>query len=225
MSGRRTLGMPDRLPEDPLAFAEALDWLRTCEGGASHGSWLEFCERHGIFQLLTREYVKILAAHLKPLAPRRVLEVGAGGGRLAAALRTHALNVVATDPGGWPGVASPTWVEQMGTAEALARHDPDLVIGAWLPADTPSHRQVLSSPGVRWYCVIDHEQNGVVGAEMLADTPGWAATRLADADRWALTRWDCLSEITHGELIQHGVTLLFAREQLSLPSIPADPKT
>jgi hypothetical protein len=53
-----------------------------------------------------------------------------------------------------------------------------------------------------------------VGAEVLAGAPKRAATRLPRADRCSLTRWDCLSEVTHGDLIQHGVTLLFNRESL-----------
>jgi hypothetical protein len=176
------------------------------------GSWLEFCERHGLYQVVTREYAEILASRLKRLSPRRILEVGAGSGRLASALRARGLDILATDPGTWPGSVPPAWVERAGIGEALARHRPELVIGAWLPADTPAHRQVLSDPGVRWYCVIDHHQNGIVGAEALADTPGWDVTRLAEADRWALTRWDSLTDITHGNLVQHGVTLLFARQ-------------
>jgi hypothetical protein len=104
-------------------------------------------------------------------------------------------------------------VERAGATETLARHRPDLVIAAWVPADAPVHRPILAHPGVRWYCVIDHRRNGVVGSQALADAPGWTATPLADADRWALTRWDCLSGLTHGELIQHGATLLFTRDE------------
>lgn len=207
-----TSAISDTLPEWPPAFAEALDWLRTCEAGIVYGSWLAFCQRHGLYQVFTREYVQVLAAHLRRLESRRIVEVGAGAGHLTAALRAEGLDVLASDPGKWQGVEPAAWVERASVAKALARHRPDLVIGAWLPADTAGHRQVLVSPDVHWYCVIDHEQNGVVGAEALADAPGWVATRLADADRWGLTRWDSLSGITHGDLIQHGVTLLFTRQ-------------
>lgn len=197
---------------DLPAFRETVEWLRACEGGGACGSWLEFCQRQGLFHVFTREYVRILAAHLSRPAHRRIVEVGSGSGRLAGAMRAEGLDVLATDPGGWEGVEPPSWVERANTAAALARHRPDLVIGSWLPVDAPTHRRILADRSVRWYCVIDHEQNGIVGAEALADAPGWTATRLADADRWALTRWDTLTAVPHGTLIQHGVTLLFSRD-------------
>lgn len=40
--------------------------------------------------------------------------------------------------------------------------------------------------------------------------------------RRALAPWRFLSGITHGDLVQHGVILLFSREALPSPSSPAN---
>src|SRR5207247_924817 len=89
-----------------------------------------------------------------------VLEVGAGRGDLARALRERGLPVVATDDGSWldgrrswPG-ALPTDVEPLPYATALARYQPGIVLCAWMPLGedwTPAFRPRPAPSGERFH--------------------------------------------------------------------------
>ena len=102
----------------PMPMGDLLDVAGACVGG--RGSFNLFCEERQIFEFLTREYVDALADRIAARArelvergvvaqsPVKVLEVGAGSGRLAeavaAALHERApllCDVIATDTGDW----------------------------------------------------------------------------------------------------------------------------
>jgi hypothetical protein len=101
-----------------MPMVDLLDVAGACVGG--RGSFNLFCEERQIFEYLTREYVDALAERIAARArdlvergvvaqrPVKVLEVGAGSGRLAeavaAALHARApllCDVIATDTGDW----------------------------------------------------------------------------------------------------------------------------
>ena len=84
-------------------FAEAIDLICRCErgevevGGEPVCSWLEYVDARGIHHVPTVEHVDALAGEICALKPRRVIEVAAGDGALAAALSSRGVDVVATD--------------------------------------------------------------------------------------------------------------------------------
>ncbi len=106
-----------------------------------------------VYFLPTAEGVAALAARIRELGVRRVVEVAAGDGFLSQCLREHGVAAVATDSGSWadpqarmrpeealamagvevPGVRMGAGVERAEALDAIATHGPDLVLAAWLP--------------------------------------------------------------------------------------------
>jgi hypothetical protein len=108
-----------------------------------------------LYLLPTRRFVSQLAAKLRLLGVKRVLEVAAGDGFLSRALSQvdASLDVVATDSGAWrdpnarmstrerrtlrrvsvPGIAPEPHVQPLDALRALETFAPDLVMAAWLP--------------------------------------------------------------------------------------------
>ena len=134
--------------------------------------WLARCADAGRYVALHRPFADALARALRPLvaggAP--VLEVCAGDGALAAALRRRGLAVVATDAEPPPGAAA---VERLSADEALARYRPAVVLGSFVPFDAGVDRRVLGESGVREYLVLNARLGGALGAECLWTHPGW----------------------------------------------------
>jgi hypothetical protein len=122
------------------------------------GELHDLCEldpRGPLYLLPTREFVRELAGSIRALGSRRILEVAAGDGFLAGALRRAApeLTVVASDSGAWadprarmnareqrqlrgvdvPGVRLGRSVLRLDAFEAIRRTRPDLVLASWLP--------------------------------------------------------------------------------------------
>lgn len=118
----------------------------------------EFDSRGPLYLLPTRELVRALAARIRALRGRRVLEVAAGDGFLSSALRRAApeLEILASDSGAWiepqarmtarerrqlrglnvPGVRLGPSVLRLEALDAVRRVRPDLVLAAWLPPGT-----------------------------------------------------------------------------------------
>ncbi|MFH0964728.1 MAG: hypothetical protein V2A58_12050 [Planctomycetota bacterium] len=196
---------------DPVArtasFRQALSLLAQCERRTrGPGSWLAYCEREEIFLFPTREFVDETARLVRTLAPRRIVEVCAGRGTLSRALRAAGLDLTATDPRGGGGV------EKLDVPETLARHRPDLVIGAWVPSDIGADHFILACPSVRWYLLIVAEVNGVLFPPDLLAVPGVRARELPKLARWTVSRLDYLTEFTRGELVQHARVVFFEKE-------------
>ncbi|MFT3926098.1 MAG: hypothetical protein QM778_26375 [Myxococcales bacterium] len=119
-------------------------------------AWLcEFSPLAPLYFLPTRPFVTRLAATLRELGARRVLEVAAGDGFLARSLAAHApdLEVFASDSGAWedpqarmtpaerrrlrgqsvPGLRLGGEVARLSARAAIRKFQPDLVLCAWLP--------------------------------------------------------------------------------------------
>jgi hypothetical protein len=99
---------------------------------------LRFGVEHGIYGFLTAELVAFLQ---DVIGGRRAIEIGAGHGRLAAALGIPATdNRQQEEPGlrayyaslGQPTVRYGDNVEKLDAAEAVARHRPQVVVAAWV---------------------------------------------------------------------------------------------
>ena len=197
-------------------FEEAIDLICRCEhgdvevGGESVGSWLEYCDARGIFHYPTTEYVTGLAEAIGALGAGRMIEVAAGKGRLARALQALGIGVVPTDP-----EASEAGVEVLDAGEALAKYQPELVVGSWVPIDSAIDGAVMNFPSVRWYVYLGHEHNGVVGHEALWRAEGWEWRRLKALDEKNLGRNDVCLGFEEKRILQHGWTVLFERRMRS----------
>jgi protein-L-isoaspartate O-methyltransferase len=119
-------------------------------------AWLcEFAPLGPLYFLPTRRFVNALAAKLRELGVRRVLEVAAGDGFLAQSLSASApdLEVIASDSGAWetprarmtkleaknharthvPGLLLGGHVHRLDAQKAVHKFAPDTVIACWLP--------------------------------------------------------------------------------------------
>ena len=147
---------------DVSAFSlkELLEAGGCCVVGTSEfNAW---CEAHQVYEFLTAEYVSRLAAYLnkrvaahrqvlpKGTAPR-ILELGAGNGRLAHLLRRQGLEVLATDNGSWKSLGKPQnqhgsyAVESSNFKAALQRHQPR-------PREARRHQSTVPHSAARRGC-------------------------------------------------------------------------
>lgn len=212
--GLDTVALPDEVPGQRRRVLEAFDramrllyrdgrlppevMLRAALGACGRGTArlmpLDWGRRHFVHQFLTREFVVDLAAFLER-SPGPVLEVGAGRGDLARALRRWGVPIIATDGGSsldgrlqWPrGV--PDDVELLSYTAALARYRPACVLCAWMPLGedwTPAFR---ACPSVRAYLLIGEGPGGCTGsAAAFQVAPGWKRTKLVRLGARGLTR-------------------------------------
>jgi hypothetical protein len=127
-------------------------------GRLPRGELFDLCEldpRGPLYLLPTRELVRALAARVRELRPRRVLEVAAGDGFLSRLLRhaTPEIEVIASDSGAWsdprarmsprerrqlagvqvPAVRPAPEVLRLDALAAIRKTRPDLVLACWLP--------------------------------------------------------------------------------------------
>ena len=164
-------------------FHSQLDEIARAEQG---DGWLSQCERVGRFLVPTQELVAALSGFLQKLETRPVVELCAGTGELAAALRTAGVDLVATDADPPPDAP----VVRASADEALRRYRPKVVLGSFVPIDSDVDRLVLRFPSVRHYVVLGARVGGMLGSASLWQQPGWAAEPIEDVARWMLTRHD-----------------------------------
>ena len=151
--------------------------------------WMARCADAGRYVALNRAFVDALAEALRPLVDggAHVLEVCAGDGALAAALRRRGVAVVATDIDPPSNSVS---VERLTAAEALSRYDPTVVLGSFVPFDAGVDRQILDHPRVRDYVVLNARLAGAFGADCLWTRTGWGRRRLSAVTASVVSRHD-----------------------------------
>ena len=109
-------------------------------------------ERKGIYCFYTRELVLRLA---ELIGDRPALEIAAGDGTLSRFLRTHGVEIDATDDYSWPDrIRYPADVVRMDARAALRQYAPRVVICSWPPARNTFERVVFTTPSVELYIVI-----------------------------------------------------------------------
>lgn len=106
----------------------------------------------GIYCFYSRPLIEELA---KMIASRSCLEIAAGDGTLSRFLKSHGIEITATDNYGWKhAVQYPADVANLDAKAALEKFAPEVVICSWPPAKNSFERHVFNTPGVQQYIVI-----------------------------------------------------------------------
>ena len=178
----------------------------------------EYSNELGDHEILNHEYVRALAEHLQFVArriphgegkPLRVVEVGAGSGRLSYFLNEElkraayggppAVEVIATTPA--PGEPDPNRdipdmpvlapVEFLLANEAIERYKPDLVIASW-PTLDDLDRLVVDAPSVKELILIGMAEACHIRAGEDGWTPisGFSGRPLTEAEHVQTSRMD-----------------------------------
>jgi hypothetical protein len=179
------------------AFDEVLAMVAAAE---QQDGWLIACQERGVYLAISRELVETLAKLLRSLGNEPVLEVCAGDGRLAQALGAGGVAVIATD-------AQPladSGVERLSATEALARYEPAVVLGSFVPVDSGVDAAVLAAPSVRHYVVLNARLGGLFGSAELWQTAGWTGRPLPAISRRMITRHDAWLDEPQRPILQHG---------------------
>jgi hypothetical protein len=175
------------LAAHPLPTNAALD--ARLAAPETRAGFVAVCRARGIFHLPTVEFVAALVALLRRL-PGPYLEVGAGRGDLARAVRAAGVPLTGTDDGSWWPDGLPGDVACCAVATVVARYEPGTALCIWPPRGTNWPAQFRACPCVRAYLIIGADQRGMTGdAAAWAGAPGWRRTwlpRLAARSRCRL---------------------------------------
>ncbi len=142
--------------------------------------WRDFCfnRANPVFEFLNQEYIDALGVYLEsrvseyqtdPNQPIRILEVGAGNGRLSHFLQMKLeqiapgkTQIYAADSGEW-NLSTDFPVEQIDHNQALAKYNPDIVIFSWMPYESDYTKDFRSYASVREYILIGETDHGCCG--------------------------------------------------------------
>lgn len=150
------------------------------------------CERAGIFEIYTQEYVDKLAAFITMRFGKqaRVVEACAGDGRLTKALQRRGIDVTAVDDrsrdtGEWwarhhrphpsesPSTPShskgleinyPRWVIKADAIEYIKEHEPDLVIASWIELGDDLDQRLVER-GIPLILIAETNFGGTTGTQ------------------------------------------------------------
>jgi len=215
---------PGATPGARPSFAEVCRQIAAAE---QRDGWLAACEAAGCFLVPCRELIDALAELLGRLlgeSREPVLEVCAGSGELAAALRQSGVPVQATDaefvvpPSGGGSRLKPELqtgsgdVLRMPAEEALEKFRSRVVLGVFVPFDAGVDEAVLRFPTVRHYVVLGARLGGLFGSPALWRHPQWSAHPLDDVARWILTRHDVWFGPAEPCVLRHGEAWHFVVE-------------
>lgn len=208
------------------SFAEMAKEVRAKE---EDGGWLTDCIEANRYLAVNREVVAALGQILTMLQAdlgtkaheSPIVEVCAGSGLLAAALRAEGHDVCPTDAKAPPnehGVDEPKHeVVVASAAEAVARFHPAVVLGVFVPEDGSIHETVLNCSAVGAYVVLGGAAGGESAFAGLIDrVAGWTVARLPAVQQWMITRHDFVVDASQGPLVRRGEAWLLRREPCEL---------
>ena len=156
----------------PLPTNAALD-ARLAEPGTRAG-FVAFCRARGIYHLPTVEFVAALASRLLQRLPAPYVEVGAGRGDLARALRANGLPIIATDDGAWWPDSLPDDVARCDVRSRSGALPPRHGARVWPPRTSDWPALFRAAPSVRSYLLIGDGPHGMTGsAAAWEEAPGW----------------------------------------------------
>lgn len=162
---------PDFLPTRDQVFLAFSDPQKLSPYHYDEKAWRDyvFDKTHPVFEFLNKEYVDALGAYLvervKALSetgqkPVKILEVGAGNGRLSHFLEEYLeahipgqTLVIPTDSIDWD-LAPAYAIEEIDVKDALKKHQPQIVISSWMPRDADFTPDFRATPSVAEYLVI-----------------------------------------------------------------------
>lgn len=133
-----------------------------------------FQRRHGMFAIIDKQWTAQLANHLKD---HRVLEVMAGRGWLAKAMREHGIDWHATDDHSmFPTTV--TDVEKLDAVKSVRtyRNQADVLVMSWPPYQDPICERVVDEWPADKPIIYVGEWDGCTGTERLRDllTVDWS---------------------------------------------------
>lgn len=139
---------------------------------------MDFCYEHGLYEVLTKEYIEALATYLEErirLLKERtgkdvtILEVGAGDGRLTHFLQKElkrrgvtGYRMIASDGGQWH-IAPRYPVEREDAATAVWDFEPQIVLACWMPKHEDWTAQMRATPSVEEYLLVGPKDSGTSG--------------------------------------------------------------
>lgn len=191
----------------PPTYDQVLQQVADAEHAAG---WLLACEDDCRYLALNEQFVAELARCLAALDDGPVVEVCAGAGELAAALRRYGVDVLGTDVDPPAGSA----IVRADATQALLRYQPRIVLGSFVPFDAGVDRAVLAESCVAHYVVLNARLGGQFGDACLWEAAQWSATPLEAATRWMICRHDVWLGANR-PLLRHGEAWHFQRKRAS----------
>lgn len=163
--------------------------LAQVEAAEHESGWLAHCADAGQYLALNRQFVDALASVLCELTPtgERVLEVCAGDGALASALRTRRSAIIATDANP-PSRAVD--VLALPATVALLQYRPTVVLGSFVPSDGMVHEAILSHYSVQAYVVLGAQTGHDSGIGCRVGDVGWTCRPLPTVTACMVSRHD-----------------------------------
>jgi hypothetical protein len=165
-------------------------WFERLEEAEKDDGWLAWCRDHNLYVAYSRELLDALAQALSQFAGT-ILELGAGSGELALALRGRAVPVIATDV----APKNPD-VIALAAHNALRTYQPSTVLSSFLPVDGRIEAEILRCASVNRYFYIGPIVMERVGPDSLWSVPGWRAESLPEIDSLLISRLDVLADFT-----------------------------
>jgi len=188
------------------SYESALEQMQAVE---QLDGWLADCERRGIYIAITHEFVTALAS----LLPREaaILEIGSGDGKLATAMLSAGVRVIATDP-----TPRAPHVLPLTAAEAVHKFSPNFVIACFPPLDAGIEADLFRTRSVDSLLYIGPEWNGRIGPDALWNQNGWTVTSMPLLDQFLISRLDYLADFTAATHQRRAGSLLLKRKESSV---------
>ena len=155
--------------------------------GGGFFSEVALAERTQLYFLPTAEFLRALIRLCRHLGVKRVLEVGAGEGFMAAALAERGFQVMATDLEAMPAAPYGVPVYRASHLEAAAAFKPEMVFWCWPPLGSRAPQELLQAPGLKYYLDVG-DGGGATGAPNLV--PQFRGRYLHTLSRLGYTRLD-----------------------------------
>jgi len=149
--------------------------------------WFCKCEREERYLTLSNELIAELVSFLRTLCQNNIMEICAGSGELASALRAAGVGITATDI---DPSADNSHVFRASATEALSRYRPNIALGCFVPFDSGADETVMACPDVQHYIVMNARIGGQLGSDLLWNHPLWKAEYLGQLTKWMITRHD-----------------------------------
>lgn len=157
------------------AFSNDIDFLTFCKGRDTFDGDVEYSP---IFEIWNKEYMKEISNYMSkrldelgatPEGPVRVVEVGAGDGRLSHFLNKYMgddsgrVEIITTDSGEWTEIDQLQDVKQYSAKEAVQEFEPEIVISSWMPRSIDFTKDFRAQESVQEYLLIGEPWTGITG--------------------------------------------------------------